>query len=81
MSDDANERVVADWRERPFSDTERRRETVHHRIRVVAHDGVGVDVQHEVRRETEGAWTTAEVFESRPHGIEKVNLDERWWAA
>ena len=76
----SDERVVADWKEQPFTSVKKRRETVHHRIRVIAHDGVGVDVQHEVRRQNESEWQPAETYESRPHGIEKITLTDEWWA-
>lgn len=78
------ERLVATWREHPFTGIHKRRATVEHRVLVETHGAVGVDVRHEVRcRDLDGypsEWTAAEVYEARPHGIEKLGGGPGWWA-
>lgn len=78
------EHLVAEWTDHPFTSHDKRRATVEHRVLVEAYDGVGVDVRHEVRcRDLDGypsEWTAAEVFEARPHGIQKISGEPGWWA-
>jgi hypothetical protein len=77
-------RLIAEWSEQPFTSIKRRRVTVEHRILADTFPGVGCDIRHEVRCEEYGpedGWTTAEVYEVRQHGVDRVEADERWWSA
>ena len=75
-----SELVIADWKEQPFTDHKRRHETVHHRIRVITYDNVGVDVLHEVCRQNNDKWEEAEVYEARDNGINRITRKDEWWA-
>lgn len=77
------EHVVAEWSTRPFTSVKRRHLDVEHRVRLVVYHDAGVDVVHEVRCDDYGpadGWATAEAYEVRPHGVEHVTSESRWWA-
>lgn len=79
------QRVVAEWSERPFTGHRKRSHAVEHRVLVEHTPGVGTDVRHQVRstddNEIAADWTDAEVYEGRPHGLNVVKSDRAgWWA-
>jgi len=75
----SDERLVAEWTERPFVSHDKRSKAVENRIRLVAYNAVGVDVVREVRStDYDGLsdeWTVAEVYEVRGSGITKVSTE------
>jgi hypothetical protein len=74
-SDD--ERLVAEWTEKPFVSYDKRTMAVENRIILERHEGVGVDIRREVRStDYDGLpdeWTVAEVYEVRDHSIERIS--------
>jgi hypothetical protein len=65
---------VASWSERPYVAHDKRRWQIDHRIVVKSYGRTGVDVRHEVRSDDPPVpeeWTELEVYEARPHGIQK----------
>jgi len=74
-----DERLVAEWTEKPFVSHRRRGATVENRIQLVVYNAVGVDVVREVRStDYDGlpdGWTVAEVYEVRGSGITKVSTE------
>lgn len=75
----SDERLVAEWTEKPFVSHRRRGVVVENRIRLVVYDVVGVDVVREVRSDRYDGlpdeWTIAEVYEIRGSGITKVSTE------
>lgn len=73
----SEQRSIATWSDRPFTDHRHRHIRVEHRIIAHWYPGVGADIVHEIRCEREGIdeWTTAEAWELRDHGVEKVKTD------
>jgi len=78
-----SERIAGEWTERPFTAHDRRRNEVEHRVVVEAHEGVGVDVRHEIRStdadHLPSVWTPAKVFEARDHGVTEIETGTEGW--
>lgn len=74
---DGQERLVAEWTDKPYTSVRKRHITVEHRILVNWYPGIGADVRHEIRCEDPGYedWTPAETWELRDHGVDKVSTD------
>lgn len=68
------ERLIAEWTERPYTSHRKRHYVVEHRIIATWYPCVGADVRHEIRCPDRGIddWSTAESWEMRDHGVDKV---------
>lgn len=68
------ERVIATWRDKPYTSVNKRYITVEHRVVANWYPSVGADIRHEIRCEQRGIdeWTLAEKWEMRDHGVEKM---------
>lgn len=72
-----DERILASWKNKPYTGINKRYITVHHRIRLVYYDDGLVDVSHEIRvpdKEID-KWRLAKKWELREHGIETITTD------
>jgi len=71
-----DERVIAEWKESPFTSYDRRGDVVEHRVVLEHYGGTGADVRHEYRapdaESHPNEWTEYDVYELRDHGIRQV---------
>jgi hypothetical protein len=78
-ADGGNGRLIAEWRERPYTAHDRRAATVYHRVMLYVFDH-GVDIEHQAKGDDQAAippeWNPVNVWEVRNGRVSKLRRQE-----